>query len=103
MHRRAGTATTRDRDTGLHPRRRLSASALLVLAVVASFAQPLDATRLAQTLGRNAVLIDAAPYRPPLGATVKEAGLAERLERLGYQRVHQRPERAGEYFWGPIE
>jgi len=55
---------------------------------------------LASTLGRNEVRIYDAGYRPPLGATVEEAQLPQRLGRLGYERVHRRPDRPGEYFWG---
>lgn len=42
----------------------------------------------------------SAPFRPLPGTEVAGAGLAERLERLGYRRVSGKPEKAGEYFWG---
>ena len=42
----------------------------------------------------------SAPYPLTAGRTVRELGLPERLERLGYVRVRGVPERAGEFFWG---
>lgn len=58
------------------------------------------AAGLEEDLGRNEVRVYSAPYRVPMERTVAQTGLAERLERLGYQRVHRRPERPGEFFWG---
>ena len=56
---------------------------------------------LASELGRSEVRVLSAPYRAPVGRTVAEVRLPERLERLGYRRVRgRRPEKAGEYFWG---
>lgn len=42
----------------------------------------------------------SAPYRPAVGRTVTDMALPERLERLGYERVGDRPDSPGEYFWG---
>ena len=50
--------------------------------------------------GRNDVRVTSAPYPLTLGMTIEAMELPRRLERLGYQRVHRRPERPGEFFWG---
>lgn len=55
---------------------------------------------LTATLGRNDVRIWSAPYRLPVGVTIEGAELLLRLERLGYERVHERPREPGQYFWG---
>ncbi|MGD2113994.1 MAG: transglycosylase domain-containing protein [Acidobacteriota bacterium] len=81
-----------------HP---LCSAALAVLALVPSIAPaPAGAQDLATELGRNEVRVLSAPYRIEPGRTVAGSDLPERLERLGYRRVHRRPEVAGEYFWG---
>ncbi len=55
---------------------------------------------LEQEMGRNEVRIWSAPYTLEPGTTVEGSGLLRRLERLGYRRVHQRPESPGEFFYG---
>ena len=66
-----------------------------VLLPVAAAANPLE-----EEIGRSEVRIRSAPYPLPTGRTVAECRLVERLERLGYRRVHQRPQSPGEFFWG---
>ncbi len=51
-------------------------------------------------LGRNEVRVWSEPYPLTVGLSVTGAELPQRLERLAYDRVHRRPERPGEYFWG---
>ena len=59
------------------------------------------ASTLELDFGRSEVRVFAEAYRLPVGKTVVEINLPERLERLGYQRVKgRRPEQPGEYFWG---
>ncbi len=70
---------------------------LLGLALVPA---PLRAASLEDTLGRNETRVLSAPVPVPQGRTVEELALDERLERLGYRRVHERPTRPGEYFHG---
>jgi penicillin-binding protein 1B len=55
---------------------------------------------LEEEMGRNEVRIWSAPYTLEPGTTVQGSGLLQRLERLGYRRVHQRPETPGEFFYG---
>lgn len=61
---------------------------------------PAAADGLDDELGRNEVRVLSAPYPVHPGTTVTGAALPERLERLGYTRVRDRPDAAGEYFWG---
>ena len=51
-------------------------------------------------LGRNEVRVLSAPFPIEPGARLADTALPERLERLGYARVHDRPTAPGEYFWG---
>lgn len=51
-------------------------------------------------LGRNEVRIWSEPFALEPGISVLAGELPRRLERLGYGRVHGRPEHPGEYFWG---
>ncbi len=60
----------------------------------------LAADSLEATLGRNDTRVLSAPAPVPAGRTVAELALDERLEQLGYRRVHQRPTQPGEYFHG---
>jgi len=75
---------------------------LTTLAVVLVVLLPCLAAMagLEEEMGRNEVRIWSAPYRLQPGTTVQGAGLLERLDRLGYRRVHQRPESPGEFFYG---
>lgn len=59
-----------------------------------------DRNPLSETLGRNETRIYAAPFVPALGSSIADVGLVERLDQLGYRRVHERPDAPGEYFWG---
>ncbi len=80
--------------------RSLPVRALALLALLPASSLPLAATPLEEKLGRSEVRLWSAGYRLEPGLAVAEAGLAERLQRLGYRRVHRRPERPGEFFWG---
>jgi penicillin-binding protein 1B len=70
---------------------------LLGLALMPAW---LEAASLEDTLGRNETRVLSAPIPVPSGRTVQELALDERLERLGYRRVHERPARPGEFFHG---
>ena len=72
-------------------------SLFLALALAPALAA---AGSLEETLGRNETRVLSAPVPIPMGRTVHELALDERLERLGYRRVHERPARPGEYFHG---
>jgi len=78
----------------------LLAVALSVALVALLLAPAASANRLEAELGRSEVRVFSASYAPRPGRTVWQTALAERLERLDYRRVHRRPERPGEYFWG---
>ena len=80
-------------------RRPLAALALAALAAVLA-PSPAAAERLTDELERNDVRVRSAPYALFAGLNVAGGGLPERLDRLGYRRVHERPERPGEFFWG---
>jgi penicillin-binding protein 1B len=67
----------------------------IVLAPGASRAESLE-----DTLGRNETRVLSAPVPIVSGPTVAALALDERLERLGYRRVHTRPREPGEYFHG---
>ncbi len=82
-------------ETG-RARRLIGTLALVVIGTAA----PSVAAGLEEDLGRNEVRIWGAPLVVEAGATVQELALPERLERLGYRRVHRRPAAAGEFFWG---
>jgi membrane peptidoglycan carboxypeptidase len=70
------------------------------LLLLAAAATQLQAGSLDDELGRSDIRIRSAPYHLVSGVTVQEAALPERLEQLGYRRVHHRPELPGRYFWG---
>ncbi len=72
----------------------------LALAAALAAAPEAGAERLTDQLGRSDVRVYSAPYPLAGGLTVAGAALPVRLARLGYRRVHHRPERPGEYFWG---
>lgn len=83
-----------------YPARRtaLVAAALLLAApllVAAAFSSELE-----WDLGRNEVRVYSGAYDLAEGLTVLGAALPSRLDRLGYRRVHERPDAPGEYFWG---
>lgn len=85
---------------GVRSRAKISTALTLLLAssLPAHAADPLP---LELDLGRSEVRVYAAPCVIPVGRTVEEARLPERLERLGYSRVKGRkPEKPGQYFWG---
>ena len=69
------------------------------LAVVLALATP-AAADLEDDLGRNEVRIYTAAVPVPIGQTVLNSALLERLEGRGYQRVHSKPSVPGEYFFG---
>jgi membrane peptidoglycan carboxypeptidase len=71
---------------------------LLLLLLLIPF--PALAGGLDDSVGRTEVRIRSEPFPLLPGRTVAEYALPERLERLGYRRVHQRPTTPGEYFWG---
>ena len=79
-------------------RARWAGRALLLAAVFLPI--PALAASLEEDLGRNDTRVLSAPVAVPAGRTVAELALDERLERLGYRRVHERPARPGEYFHG---
>ena len=64
---------------------------LLSLALAA----PLEATP-----GRSESRVYSAPYALVAGRTLDQMHLVERLERLGYERVRERPTEEGTYFLG---
>jgi len=72
----------------------------LFLLLFALIPLPALAGALDDTIGRTEVRIRSEPFPLLPGRTVEEYALRERLARLGYQRVHQRPTAPGEYFWG---
>jgi len=73
----------------------LPAAVLAVATALPALALPLEVK-----LGRNETRVLSAPVAVVPGLTADEQALDLRLERLGYQRVHDRPTRAGEYFHG---
>jgi penicillin-binding protein 1B len=68
----------------------------LFLPIVA----PTEAGSLDDDLGRNDTRVWSAPFRLDDGGSVEQLDLPQRLEDLGYVRVHQRPTAPGEFFWG---
>lgn len=70
---------------------------LLVVLLLASLlsASPARATDLEHVLGRRQLEIRSAPHVPVVGRSVRGQGLAERLERLGYERVSGSPQEPG--------
>ena len=75
--------------------RNFACAGLLVLLTSAAEARTLE-----QDLGRRESRLYSSTYEVPVGRTIAETALVDRLERLGYQRVSRRPERPGEFFWG---
>jgi penicillin-binding protein 1B len=71
--------------------------AILLLLLVSGDA---GANELEDELGRNDVRVFSSAVPAPIGWTVLESSLLDRLERRGYRRVHSKPTAAGEYFFG---
>lgn len=85
--------------------RSLISTTLLSLALLLAIPRPLTADSSATNpldaeLGRSETRVRSAPIPLAPGRTVWQTALEERLERRGYGRVKQRPEKPGEYFWG---
>jgi penicillin-binding protein 1B len=72
----------------------------LLLAACLIAASGALAGGLEDDLGRNETRIRSAPYPIAAGRTVHQIDLAGRLNRLGYERVRERPSAPGQYFWG---
>ncbi len=73
----------------------------VVGGVLLLVAARVDAGELERDVGRSETRVWSAPYRLALGSELVAAGIPERLERLGYERVRgRRPDRPGQYFWG---
>ena len=69
----------------------------LVVGVAVSLAA---AAALEDDLGRNETRVRSAAYPLTTGRTVQQIALPERLDRLGYSRVREKPDEVGEYFYG---
>ena len=76
------------------------ALATALLAALAGGCFRADPPPLESSLGRSEVRLWAAPYPLSAGRTLRELGIPERLERLGYERVRDKPTEPGEFFWG---
>ena len=63
-------------------------------------ALPLAASGLEETVGRSETRVYSAAYELRPGVSVGDAGLADRLEAMGYRRVRGKPKQVGEFFWG---
>jgi penicillin-binding protein 1B len=55
---------------------------------------------LEASIGRSEIRVYSAAYELRTGLSVGAAGLADRLEALGYRRVRERPQAPGQFFWG---
>ena len=75
-------------------------AAMVILGAWASMTAAPSFAALEDELGRSETRIYAAPYELRIGTTVAGAALPQRLQRLGYRRVHKRPQAPGEFFWG---
>lgn len=74
----------------------MSVAALLLCALLSSA----SASALDDSVGRTEVRVRSEPYPLRGGGTVTGYALPERLERLGYVRVRERPTAPGQYFFG---
>jgi penicillin-binding protein 1B len=72
----------------------------LLVATTGLLVSLAGAADLEDDLGRSEVRVRSAPYPLIAGRTVQECALRRRLERLGYRRVHQKPDEVGTYFYG---
>ncbi|ANM31456.1 hypothetical protein ABI59_20595 [Acidobacteria bacterium Mor1] len=79
--------------------RRISLFVATLLAVCWLAIVPL-AAGLEEEVGRSEVRIRSEAYPLTTGRTVAEARIPERLERLGYTRLRERPTEPGGWFWG---
>jgi penicillin-binding protein 1B len=84
-------------DGGLHRVALLGRGLALAFCVVPTAGLCSD---LEDELGRTEIRVRSGAYPLVAGRTVAECALLERLERLGYARVHQKPDAPGEYFYG---
>ena len=75
------------------------ASHLLLLAALL-LTPAASAGELSETLGRTQTEVRSGPTPFPVGVTVQQALLPERLDQLGYRRVKERPTEPGTWFWG---
>ena len=72
-----------------------------LLALTLALVSPdLHAQDLETTLGRSEVRVYSEPFELATGGSIWGYALADRLERLDYRRVSERPDAPGEYFWG---
>jgi penicillin-binding protein 1B len=72
----------------------------IVGLLAAGIASTATGASLENELGRNETRIYSEPFAIEAGAVARDLALVERLERLGYRRVHERPDQAGEFFYG---
>ncbi len=79
---------------------RLTRGAFLTGWILLAVAMPLAAGGLEESVGRSEVRVYSVPYALRVGLDVGAAGLADRLEALGYRRQRHKPVRPGEFFWG---
>lgn len=83
--------------------RRLAVRACLAatgLVLAGVWSAPAFANGLLDELGRSETRVWSEPFTPEVGGSVDDYRLADRLERQGYLRVHDRPAEPGQYFWG---
>lgn len=79
----------------------LKRAAIVLSLLVCAALVPLSlGAGLEEELGRSEVRVRSAAYPLVAGRSVAQSGLVERLERLGYERVRQRPEVPGRFFYG---
>jgi penicillin-binding protein 1B len=72
----------------------------IIVLLLLALTHTAQANPLEQAVGRSEVRIYAAPFPLQAGNRVADLALTERLERLGYERVHVKPDSAGTYFYG---
>jgi 1A family penicillin-binding protein len=79
---------------------KLGVKLCLLAVVVGATVSIAAAAALEDDLGRNETRVRSAAYPLTTGRTVQEIALPERLDRLGYRRVREKPDEAGEFFYG---